>query len=141
MTLTSSKAVDDLRIVPFANGLSAKDESLFAGEDYDFHNLFVKQGYRFDFINNEEDHLEEPRNIAEVVRKHYSHGKDRLKVREKRATSFVRSTQSGQSQLRPKHAEAIEPNDDRWPLRVPNSSIYRRTHRHNFSPYWRLAPA
>ena len=63
--------------------LGGLDESLVAGEDYDFHNRFVKQGYKFGFVVAEEVHLGEPKNLAEVVRKHYSYGKTILKYARK----------------------------------------------------------
>ena len=63
--------------------LGGLDESLIAGEDYDFHNRFVKQGYKFGFVAAEEVHLGEPKNLAEVVRKHYSYGKTILKYARK----------------------------------------------------------
>jgi glycosyltransferase involved in cell wall biosynthesis len=55
--------------------LGGLDESLIAGEDYDFHNRFVKAGYRFGFVESSELHLGEPRTLKEVVIKHYSYGK------------------------------------------------------------------
>ena len=63
--------------------LGGLDETLIAGEDYDFHNRFIKQGHRFGFVDAEEIHLGEPKNLAEVVRKHYSYGKTILRYAKK----------------------------------------------------------
>lgn len=59
--------------------LGGLDESLVAGEDYDFHNRFVRKGYAFSFSESGEIHLGEPKTLSDVVRKHYSYGKTLLK--------------------------------------------------------------
>lgn len=63
--------------------LGGLDESLVAGEDYDFHNRFVRKGYTFSFSESGEIHLGEPKTLSDVVRKHYSYGKTLLKFARK----------------------------------------------------------
>jgi glycosyltransferase involved in cell wall biosynthesis len=55
--------------------LGGLDENLVAGEDYDFHERFVKSGHNFGFTNSYELHLNEPKTLAEVAVKHYYYGK------------------------------------------------------------------
>lgn len=55
------------------------DESLYGPEDYDFHNRFVKNGYRWGRINATEKHLGEPRSLAEIWKKHFFYGRQMLK--------------------------------------------------------------
>ena len=50
------------------------DEKLVAGEDYDFHNRFIKK-YSVGRITAKEVHIGEPRSIKDVARKHYYYGK------------------------------------------------------------------
>jgi glycosyltransferase involved in cell wall biosynthesis len=52
------------------------DDSLVAGDDYDFQNRLVEGGYKIGRIKAQETHIGEPRNITEVVRKHYYYGKN-----------------------------------------------------------------
>lgn len=56
--------------------LGGFDASLVAAEDYDFHNRLVEAGYKVGRIQAEELHIGEPRNLAEVVQKHYYYGKN-----------------------------------------------------------------
>lgn len=51
------------------------EETLVAGDDYDFHNKLVESGFRIGRIEAHEVHLGEPKNIAEVFQKHYYYGK------------------------------------------------------------------
>lgn len=51
------------------------DEMLFGPEDYDFHNRFVKKGFRWGRIDAIERHLGEPKSIKDVWNKHYFYGK------------------------------------------------------------------
>ena len=52
------------------------DESLVAGDDYDLHNRLANRGFRFGRVKAEEVHIGEPKNLAEVFRKHYYYGKN-----------------------------------------------------------------
>jgi len=63
--------------------LGGLDESLIAGEDYDFHNRFVKNRYRFGYIESYEVHLGEPKSLAEVALKHYKYGKTIMRFAKK----------------------------------------------------------
>ena len=51
------------------------DESLLAGEDYDFSNRLLMGGYRVGRITPEEVHIGEPKTLADIVRKSYFYGK------------------------------------------------------------------
>lgn len=51
------------------------DPDLVAGEDYDLHNRLVSSGYKIGRIAPVEVHLGEPRDLAEIIRKHYYYGK------------------------------------------------------------------
>ena len=51
------------------------NESLVAGEDYDFHNRLLEKGFRIGKINAQEVHIGEPENLWEIIRKHYYYGK------------------------------------------------------------------
>jgi glycosyltransferase involved in cell wall biosynthesis len=55
--------------------LRGLDENLVAGEDYDFHERFVKSAHKFGLTRSSELHLNEPRTLAEVAVKHYYYGK------------------------------------------------------------------
>lgn len=52
------------------------DETLVAGEDYDLHNRLLKSGFRIGQIRAEEIHVEEPKTLAEIVRKQFYYGKN-----------------------------------------------------------------
>jgi glycosyltransferase involved in cell wall biosynthesis len=52
------------------------DENLVAGDDYDFHNRLLEQGFKIGRIKAEEIHIGEPKTLVEVVRKHYYYGKN-----------------------------------------------------------------
>ena len=70
--------------------LGGLDESLVAGEDYDFHNRFVKSGYRYGFVESCELHLGEPKTLKEIAIKHYTYGKTILRyARKDPATAAV----------------------------------------------------
>lgn len=51
------------------------DETLFGPEDYDFHNRFVKNGFKWGRIDAIERHLGEPKSIKDIWNKHYFYGK------------------------------------------------------------------
>lgn len=51
------------------------DPALVAGEDYDIHNRLVAAGYKIGRIAPVEVHLGEPKNLAEIIRKHYYYGR------------------------------------------------------------------
>lgn len=51
------------------------DESLYGPEDYDFHNRFVKMGFKWGRIKAIERHLGEPRTLEDIWRKHFFYGK------------------------------------------------------------------
>jgi glycosyltransferase involved in cell wall biosynthesis len=51
------------------------DESLIAGEDYDFHNRLLEKGFKVGRIRAQEIHIGEPKTLAEIVKKHYYYGK------------------------------------------------------------------
>lgn len=55
--------------------LNGFDETLFAFEDYDFHNRFIQNGYKYSRIKSKEMHLGEPTRLGEVVIKHFYYGK------------------------------------------------------------------
>lgn len=50
------------------------DEKLYGPEDYDFHNRFVTAGFRWGRIKAIERHLGEPRNLADIWKKHFFYG-------------------------------------------------------------------
>lgn len=50
------------------------DETLYGPEDLDFHNRFVKKGFRWGRIKAIERHLGEPRNLEDIWRKHFFYG-------------------------------------------------------------------
>jgi len=56
--------------------VSGFDARLVAGDDYDFQNRLVTGGYRIGHIAAQETHIGEPRNLADVIRKHYYYGKN-----------------------------------------------------------------
>lgn len=53
------------------NGFNAK---LVAGEDYDIYNRLLAKNFKLGFIDAEEMHLGEPKNIREIISKHYYYG-------------------------------------------------------------------
>jgi glycosyltransferase involved in cell wall biosynthesis len=52
------------------------DVNLIAGDDYDLHNRLLKGGYKIGRIKAQETHIGEPRNMAEIFRKHYFYGQN-----------------------------------------------------------------
>ncbi|OLD05357.1 MAG: hypothetical protein AUJ07_01600 [Crenarchaeota archaeon 13_1_40CM_3_53_5] len=63
--------------------LGGLDEFLVAGEDYDFHNRFLKEGYRYGLVDSYEVHLGEPKTLRDVAIKHYMYGKTILRYAKK----------------------------------------------------------
>ena len=51
------------------------NESLVAGEDYDFHNKLLEKGFKIGRIEAQEIHIGEPKSILEIAKKHYYYGK------------------------------------------------------------------
>lgn len=51
------------------------DETLVAGEDFDLHNRLVAAGYTWRHVDAVENHVGEPRTIADVWRKFYYYGR------------------------------------------------------------------
>ncbi|OGH18570.1 MAG: glycosyl transferase [Candidatus Levybacteria bacterium RIFCSPHIGHO2_12_FULL_38_12] len=51
------------------------DESLWGPEDYDFHNRFVKAGFKWGRIKAIERHLGEPKSLYDIWKKHFFYGK------------------------------------------------------------------
>jgi glycosyltransferase involved in cell wall biosynthesis len=65
------------------------DESMVAGEDYDFHNRILALNLKVGSINAQEIHLGEPKTLGDILRKHYYYGKSLkafLKKNRKRGT-------------------------------------------------------
>ena len=52
------------------------DVNLIAGDDYDVHNRLLKGNFKIGWIKAQETHIGEPRNIAEIFRKHYFYGQN-----------------------------------------------------------------
>ena len=52
------------------------DVNLIAGDDYDLHNRLLKSGYKIGWIKAQETHIGEPKNMAEIFRKHYFYGQN-----------------------------------------------------------------
>ena len=52
------------------------DVDLVAGEDYDLQNRLIRSGYRVGRIKAQETHIGEPKNMAEIFRKHYYYGQN-----------------------------------------------------------------
>ena len=52
------------------------DVNLIAGDDYDLHNRLLRGGYKIGWIKAQETHIGEPRNMAEIFRKHYFYGQN-----------------------------------------------------------------
>ena len=50
------------------------DETLFGPEDYDFHNRFIKAGFKWGRIKAIERHLGEPTSLLDIWKKHYFYG-------------------------------------------------------------------
>lgn len=73
-------ADDDLNVAarlfttPALRALGGYDETLVAAEDYDLHNRLIRAGYRVGRIQVAQTHLDEPRTLREVYRKHYYYG-------------------------------------------------------------------
>jgi glycosyltransferase involved in cell wall biosynthesis len=55
--------------------LGGYDERLIAGEDYELHNRLVASGFRVGRIRGRELHIGEPRDLRDVINKHYYYGK------------------------------------------------------------------
>jgi glycosyltransferase involved in cell wall biosynthesis len=51
------------------------NESLVAGEDYDFHNRLLERGFIIGRIQAQEIHIGEPKSLSEIVKKYYYYGK------------------------------------------------------------------
>lgn len=58
--------------------LGGFDETLYGPEDYDFHNRFIKKGFKWGRIKAIERHLGEPKNLFDIFKKHYWYGKQML---------------------------------------------------------------
>lgn len=52
------------------------DINIVAGDDYDLHNRLVRSGCKIGRIRAQETHIGEPRNMAEIFRKHYYYGQN-----------------------------------------------------------------
>ena len=52
------------------------DVEIIAGEDYDLQNRLVKRGFKIGRINAQETHIGEPKNLAEIFRKHFYYGQN-----------------------------------------------------------------
>ncbi|MBO8161809.1 MAG: glycosyltransferase [Thermosipho sp. (in: Bacteria)] len=59
------------------------DEELVAGEDYDLHNRLLRAGYKIGKVSSKEIHIGEPKNLCEIIKKHYYYGKTLPKFIEK----------------------------------------------------------
>lgn len=57
------------------DAIGGYDEDLLAGEDYDFSNRLLMEGYKIGHITPEEVHIGEPKNLTDIVRKSYFYGK------------------------------------------------------------------
>ena len=54
------------------------DETLYGPEDYDFHNRFIKAGFKWGRIKAVEKHLGEPKTLWDIYAKHFWYGKQML---------------------------------------------------------------
>jgi glycosyltransferase involved in cell wall biosynthesis len=54
------------------------DETLYGPEDYDFHNRFLKCGFKWGRISSHELHLGEPKTLYDIWKKHFYYGKQML---------------------------------------------------------------
>jgi glycosyltransferase involved in cell wall biosynthesis len=52
------------------------DINLIAGDDYDLQNRLLKSGCRIGRIKSQETHVGEPKNMAEILKKHYYYGQN-----------------------------------------------------------------
>jgi glycosyltransferase involved in cell wall biosynthesis len=59
------------------------DESITAGEDYDFQNKLNRKGYKTGFVDAEALHLGEPKAIIPHLRKFYDYGRDFVNYKSK----------------------------------------------------------
>jgi len=66
------------------------DVNLIAGDDYDLHNRLLKGGYKIGWIKAQETHIGEPRNMAEIFRKHYFYGQNLGRFIEKNQEKALR---------------------------------------------------
>ncbi|WP_148882921.1 glycosyltransferase [Thermococcus aciditolerans] len=55
--------------------LGGFDESLVAGEDYDFHERLLRANFKIGLAKTEELHIGEPKSIGDIIRKNYYYGK------------------------------------------------------------------
>lgn len=55
--------------------LGGYDEKLVAGEDYDFHNRMLREGFEIGSTDAVEIHLGEPRTLREVAKKNFYYGR------------------------------------------------------------------
>ncbi len=51
------------------------DQTLIANEDFDLHNRIVQKGFKWAHVDALEEHLGEPKNLAEVWKKFYYYGR------------------------------------------------------------------
>lgn len=65
------------------------DEALYGPEDYDFHNRFVSEGFRWGRIKAIERHLGEPKTLSQIYHKHFWYGKQMLFYFRKHPTIFI----------------------------------------------------
>lgn len=54
------------------------DETLYGPEDYDFHNRFLKAGFKWGRIRAIERHLGEPKSLLDIAKKHFFYGQEML---------------------------------------------------------------
>ena len=66
------------------------DANLIAGDDYDLHNRLLKGGYKIGWIKAQETHIGEPKNMAEIFRKHYFYGQNLGRFIEKNQETALR---------------------------------------------------
>jgi glycosyltransferase involved in cell wall biosynthesis len=59
------------------------DESITAGEDYDFQNRLNDSGYTTTFVDPEAIHLDEPTSLLPHLAKYYNYGQDFVRFRDK----------------------------------------------------------
>lgn len=65
------------------------DETLYGPEDYDFHNRFVRRGFKWGRIEAIERHLGEPKKLSEIWNKHFWYGKQMIFYFRKHPTTAV----------------------------------------------------
>ena len=62
------------------------DEKLYGPEDYDFHNRFMQNGFKWGRIKSIERHLGEPKSLMDIWRKHYFYGQQMVSYYKKYPT-------------------------------------------------------